>query len=578
MASKTRRRKRASAEPELSSGIPWFLTLPWLFAMTLLVTLVVYGPALHGSFIFDDFHLPFADPKAAEMPARFWIGGVRPVLMLTYWANFLISGTDTVSYHVLNVILHVVTGLLVFGILQCLLSVSGALEGRSARFFALAGAAIFVFHPLQTESVAYIAGRSEIVSGLLFFAAWLVFLRAFAEETSIVTSVKILLLSGGAVLAKESAISLPAIILLTDIFWGGRPLAAQLRRRRWLYIPFLIGGIGAAVSILQRVVGASGTGASSGIGRGQYLLTECRAILIYLRLFFLPFGQNGDWRLPIFKSLADDYAWLYAIALLALLAAIGLAILIPQSRLSAFGLLISLVILAPTSSLVPVTDALAERRMYIPIVGLILAVIGLLLRLRLTTDTLRAVAVVSVLAAVAFTWHRAAVWAGPLPFWEDAVKRNPANPRALFGLGTALLAQKKCDRAVEELAKGRAAEPKNVDIIWNLAQAYRCKNQLDLALSAFHQFVDIQPTANAWDEIAYTEAQLGMTDDVFTAVSNALKLDPNNALAYAYRGLARVATNDTGGANADFQHSLQLEPQNTVALSGLQRLAGNRSK
>ena len=472
MASKTRRRKRASAEPQLSSGTPWFLTLPWLFAMTLLVTLLAYGPALHGSFIFDDFHLPFADPNAPELPARFWIGGVRPVLMLTYWANFLASGTDTVSYHVLNIIFHVTTGLLMFGILERLLSLSGALEGRNARPFALAGAAIFVFHPLQTESVAYIAGRSEVVSGLLFFAAWLVFLRAFQEETSIVTSVKILLLSGAAVLSKESAISLPAIILLTDVFWGGRPLIAQLRRRFRLYIPFLIGGIGAGMVILQRVVGAGGTGASSGISRGQYLLTECRAIFIYLRLFFFPFGQNGDWRLPVFKSPADDNAWLYAVALIALLAAI--ALLVSRARLTAFGLLIFLVMLAPTSSLVPVADPFAERRMYIPIVGLIFAVIGLLLRLRPTTGDLRLIAFASVLVAVVFTWHRTPVWAGPLSFWDDAVQGNPANPRARFGLGTALLARKDCKRAVEELTKGRAAEPKNGDIIWNLAQAYRC--------------------------------------------------------------------------------------------------------
>lgn len=576
MASKTSRRKRAATEPQLSSGTPWFLTLPWLFAMTLLVTLLAYGPALHGSFVFDDFHLPFADPKAAQMPAHFWIGGVRPVLMLTYWANFVGSGTDPVSYHVLNVIFHVTTGLLVFGVLECLLSLSGTLERRSARPFALVGAAIFVFHPLQTESVGYIAGRSEVVSGLLFFAAWLVFLRAFEEETSILTSIKILLLSGAAVLAKESAISLPAVILLTDVFWGGRPLAVQLRRRFRLYIPFLIGGIGTGAVILQRVVGAGGTGASSGIGRGQYLLTECRAILIYLRLFFFPFGQNGDWRLPVFKSPADNYAWLYAVGLLILLAAV--ALLFSRARLAAFGFLVWLVTLAPTSSFVPVADALAERRMYIPVAGLILATIGVLVRLRLTTGALRIIAVATVLAALAFTWHRSAVWAGPLSFWGDAVRGNPANPRARFGLGTALLAQKNCKRAVDELARGRAAEPKNVDILWNLAQAYRCNDQPELALTTFRQFVDIHPTANAWDEIAYTEAQLGKTDDVFAAVSNAMRIDPGNALAYAYRGLARVATNDTGGANADFQHSLQLEPQNPVALAGLRRLAENRGQ
>jgi tetratricopeptide (TPR) repeat protein len=183
-----------------------------------------------------------------------------------------------------------------------------------------------------------------------------------------------------------------------------------------------------------------------------------------------------------------------------------------------------------------------------------------------------------VLIALAFTWHRAAVWAGPLPFWENAVKGNPANPRARFGLGTALLAQKECKRAAEELARGRAAEPANADIIWNLAQAYRCSDQPAQSLVTFHQFVDIHPTANAWDEIAYTQAQLGMSDDVFTAVSNALRLDPRNALAYAYRGLARIATNDAAGANADFQYALQLEPQNAVALTGLRRLAENRGK
>src|SRR5215469_15550923 len=106
MASKTPRRKRASADSGRNSATPWLLTTPWLFAMALAVALAAYGPALHGSFIFDDFHLPFADPHAAEMPWRFWIGGVRPVLMLTYWANFLVSGADTLSYHVVNVILH----------------------------------------------------------------------------------------------------------------------------------------------------------------------------------------------------------------------------------------------------------------------------------------------------------------------------------------------------------------------------------------------------------------------------------------------------------------------------------------
>src|SRR5207302_3656912 len=88
------------------------------------------------------------------------------------------------------------------------------------RSLSLFGAGLFLLHPLQSESVAYIAGRSELVSGFFLFGAWLVFLNQFDSKTSFASAAKILLLGGAAVLGKESAISLPGLLLITDLYWN----------------------------------------------------------------------------------------------------------------------------------------------------------------------------------------------------------------------------------------------------------------------------------------------------------------------------------------------------------------------
>jgi Flp pilus assembly protein TadD len=488
--------------------------------------------------------------------------------------NYLMSGTEPLSYHAVNVMLHAATAVLVFFILDRLFSIAGGI--RQPRACGLAGAAIFLLHPLQTESVDYIAGRSEIVSGLLFCAAWLIYLRAFESETRIMTSVKILLLGGAAVLAKENAICLPAVLFATDVFWARRPFASQMRRRLKLYVPFVIGAALASVWILRKLTAGTAAGFSSGAGVSQYALTECRAILTYIRLFFVPVGQNGDWELPFFRSLADGGAWLCALGLLALIA--GIVWLSGRLRLVSFGLLIFLLMLAPTSSVVPIKDALAERRMYMPIVGLILAsiagCIAIADRRHLKAGHLRAVAAIAVVAAAILSWQRSAVWAGPVAFWSDAALKNPANSRAHLGLGSALMVENACKPAVREFEIARSEDPANTGTVWNLGEALRCAGQPGRALPLFQSFAVSRPSADAWNQVAYTEANLGRTDEVFAAIDKALSLDPNNATSYAYRGLARLALNNLDGARADLARSLDLDPRNAVALDASRRLSG----
>lgn len=556
-----------NSDPVVS--VPALWSNPWLlFAFALTAAFIVFSPSLHGTFIFDDFNLPFAAPRAAEMPARFWIGGVRPLLSATYWGNFLLSGADPFSYHVVNVILHALTGFLVYLIFKILFRLSESVGNNS--FSAVSAAAIFLLHPLQTESVDYIAGRSELMSGLFFCAAWLVFLRNFEAATSWLTSLSILTLAGAAILAKENAICLPAVLLASDFFWRKESVGIQLRKRAKLYAPLALGGAAAALWILRGLSQNSGVGSSSVTASLQYAVTQCRVILIYVRLFLLPSGQNGDWQLPLFRSLSDSGAWIYVLMMLALIAAIVRFSV--RFRVVSFGVLIFLLMLAPTSSLVPIKDVLAERRMYMPVIGLIFALVATLDGLNMGASRLRATVLGLLLVLAGLSWQRSGVWRGPLEYWGDSVRKNPANSRAHFGLGSALVAAGNCHGAAAEFKLARASDPSNDQIAWDLAAALQCDRQPAMALPLLQAFAKTHPTADAWNQIAITQASLGNVDAVLAAVENALRADPNNANSYAYRGLARTALDNIAGAKADFQHALRLDPGNALALEGLRRI------
>src|SRR5262249_8980426 len=146
---------------------------PWQYALgaffLIFLALEVYSPALDGPFVFDDTYLPFMAPGFRQ-----WFG-VRPLLMLSFWINFQWTGLEPYSYHVLNVLFHSINSVLVFFIVRRLLEwehVDRRLRDTIAGF----SAGLFLLHPVQTESVAYVASRSETLSLIFFFGGYLVFL------------------------------------------------------------------------------------------------------------------------------------------------------------------------------------------------------------------------------------------------------------------------------------------------------------------------------------------------------------------------------------------------------------------
>jgi tetratricopeptide (TPR) repeat protein len=305
-------------------------------------------------------------------------------------------------------------------------------------------------------------------------------------------------------------------------------------RRYKLYIPLLAILAFGAKLVIRRLAESTSVGvASAGATPFQYALTQCKVILIYLGLFFVPVRQSADWNLSFFHSLADGAAWLYALVFLAL---IGVAVwLYPRVRLASFGIAVFLIALAPTSSFVPIVDALTERRMYVPMIGLIIAVIGIMMRLRLQRQVATTVMVAAVALLALRSFDRSRVWSSDVSLWRDAVSQNPRNARARLGYGSALVKAGNCAAAIPEFKAIETHSDWASMARWNLASAYQCNNQLPEAVSMFRAIAETEPSSMVYTRIGFIEGRLGHADRAMEALNKALELDPGNTEASTYR-------------------------------------------
>jgi hypothetical protein len=199
---------------EVRHGSRWKLPLG-LALVGLLVGLVLYAPALTGELVLDDLVLPLAAGDQPH-PLAGWHSEVRPVLMLSYRLNGMLLGVDASAYHIVNLLIHVANTCLVFLALRALLRRADWLDAR-ARFAAVGAALVFLVHPLQTESVSYIAGRSESLASFFMLFAYVVFLYDRRGGISWRRALAVMVLFAIAVKTKENAVSLAGVLLLTDV-------------------------------------------------------------------------------------------------------------------------------------------------------------------------------------------------------------------------------------------------------------------------------------------------------------------------------------------------------------------------
>jgi Tfp pilus assembly protein PilF len=333
----------------------------------------------------------------------------------------------------------------------------------------------------------------------------------------------------------------------------------------------MIPGAAVAVVLVFRLLAISGTAGFSVLGFKwyQYMFTEARAIFTYIRMTVWPTGLSLDHDFATSYTILQHGAIFWMILLAALVAA---AILLRRRYpLSCFGLLMFLICLAPTSSIVPLDDALVERRMYLALVGLILIACELGMRIRFP---LAAGVVALCLGGMVFgklCYDRNRLWGDPDKLLEIAAANAVHNPRPLLNFTLVLIERNQCALAPRYLARAERSLPNNYYVNTAWGRTLACLGHFDEAVQRLLTAAQINPCSQVYEWLGLVYAQMGRTEDAGSNLKKAVALDPNSETAHGSLALWYEKTRDFGDAEQEYRTALSIDQDDSWAQEGLLR-------
>ena len=448
----------------------WRSRWPWLIPFVLaLATAAAYANSLAATFIFDDYALVVDDLRLRGL-ATALSASTRPLTRLTFHLHYWAAGAfKAADMRAVNILIHLAAGLRLYGVVRRTLRVPrlAATYGAAADGLAGAIAAVWLLHPLQTESVTYVMQRAESLMGMLFFLSLYSYARGLQSAVGHRWHTLAIVAAAFCMASKPVAVTLPVIVLLYGRAFAAGTLRESLRRR-W---SFHVGMAATWLVLLTILCKPNESTTSTGLGGGlptplQYFWTQQQVVLHYLRLALWPQGLCLDYAWPPVRHWTE--ALLPAMVLLPLF---GLALwALVRNRPAGFAGMWFFINLAPTSSFLPVADGAFEHRMYLPLAGLIaLAVCGAYRVLAVRSGTVALVALGLAVAATlgVQTARRNADYRTELTMWADVVSKRPENLRARNDLAVALSATGNADEAIAQylqvLRRIPAAERRRLD-------------------------------------------------------------------------------------------------------------------
>jgi Tfp pilus assembly protein PilF len=554
-----------------------FLLLPprawWAGLLLVLLTVGAYWNSLNVPFLFDDAEAVVRNPTIRQLwplsgplspPAAGGTTTGRPVVNLSFALNYALSGDSVWSYHAVNVLLHAAAALVLMGLVRRTLETprlrpefDGAKTGR----LALAVAILWALHPLQTESVTGIAQRTEVLCGLFYLLTFYCFARgttSLSPRRWQAAAVIACLLGMG---TKEVMATAPLLLFLYDRTFLAGSFAGAWRVRRNVHLA--VAGTWGLLGWL--VFGGGGTrGASAGLGLGvdwwAYLLKQCEALLLYLKLLVWPHPLVLDYGTAVTHSLTE-VLW-PGIGVLILLGGTGWALW----RRPVIGFLGAwfFVILAPSSSVIPlVSQTMAEHRMYLPLAAVVvLAVVGL--RRVTKAGFIPSVGALG-FACLVLTIVRNHDYRSAHAIWSDTVAKWPSSARARLNLGVELRQGGELEAAISQFARAASLQRDYVSAHFQWGAALLEQGRVEAAIGQLQTAVRLGPGhADAHLILGNALVQAGRTAEAVVHFENSLTLQPA-ADAHYNLGLAWTELGRMDAAERQFRAALVLDPGMVLA-------------
>lgn len=594
-----------------------------------LAALAAYHNSFRVPFLYDDVptivenasirHLWPLGPVLVPPPDVTSAG--RPLVNFSLALNYALGGTAVGGYHALNLAIHLLAGLTLFGVVRRTLLLPALRErfGADATPLALAVAAIWTLHPLQVEAVTYVVQRAESLMGLFYLLTLYCFVRGLkfpeagnrkseggdnpasagrptASGLWFPASVCCCLLG---MATKEVTVSAPLIVFLYDRTFIAGSFREAWRQRRRLYL-----GLAATwLPLAVLVASASGdrNGAFSyniGLSWIAYWLTQFEAVARYLCLSLWPHPLVFEYGFFWVRSWLDIAPYAPVVVALAVFTLAGLWRRSPAGFLGAC----FFAILAPTSLLPGTSQMIVEHRMYLPLAALVAFAVpagyALMGRRSLPIFLILAVAL-----GVA-TWRRNDDFRSELAIWSDtaekqpdcvlahnslgsalvdahripegivqfqkAIQLKPDYPEAHYNLALVLAGAGRIGEAIEHYERSLASRPNHADTHNNLGNALLQAGRISEAAAQYREAIRLRPDyASAHYNLGLVLAQLGRLDDAVAQYEEALRLEPGNADIEDDLGLALVREGETAAGIAAYERALQINPSLAKAHNNL---------
>jgi tetratricopeptide (TPR) repeat protein len=483
----------------------------------------------------------------------------RPLLQISLALNAYLDGFRTFSYHLVNLILHLTNSLLVYFItcrIWCYFGSWGdRLQENDIQSISLFTAILFLLHPIQTESVIYIMGRSEVFSGTFYLSAFLLFQICNDKENPPKIRFKVLALLLIPVIfllgfsVKQTLVTLPMILLLYFIF-GREPGSFSisiLNKWKWeIGIIFTIGFFLLFYKLLNDesfLIGPSNAGEN--IGRLNYMMTQPSVLLsYYLKLFFSPINLNID---PDIQMVTQWWSWRFYSGIVVIVVAIFSAYRIKETRAPLFFVFWFLIVISPSSSIITLNDLAAEHRTYLAIYSFCAVSAFCIYRIpclvfRNYPEKSRFITLsISIFIIILFsiiTIQRNQIWASEVTLWNDTLKKSPNKIRPIINLAHAYTTFGSFDLAIQYYEKAMSISSKNFSTNYNLGNLYLERGREEEAIGLLEMAAFIRPN-NLEVNVLLGEVYLKRKtiDRAEFYFKKAVQLNPKYALAMRNLGI-----------------------------------------
>ena len=523
--------------------------------LLLFVSGAVFSNSLRNEFVYDDEfiiqennairnwdnakNLFSGKYYALSRERSYW-----PVVTLSYFLNYSLGKSDTFIYHATNILFHALNAVLIYLLLMLMLG-----DGSVSLLAAL----LFAVHPVHTESVTYICGRTDVMAAFFMLLSMYCYLKADKKRALYAVS---LVSYGLGLFSKEMIITLPPVLILYDYCF------LLPRKGRWKEkLPFYAGyfALSGLYMLGRYTVYYRSAEYARYPGGSIYtaMLTMSKVFVHYMRLLLYPVKLCLDY-MSVASSGVDAGVIFSALVIIAVF---FLAVKsFRREKTISFSICFYLVTLAPVSNIIlPVGVTMAERYLHIPSVGFCVLMAWLSRRYLKAAGTFLMVLVAIFYSALTMARNRD--WKDSFSIWQSTLSLVPSNPKVHNYMGMTYYRKGMLDKAIESYKSSLACDADNAFTHNNLGVAYINRGELDKAIIEFREAVRLDPThISAHNNLAGACFNAGLYDESVREYGKALDLNPYFIDAYGNLGLVYAAMGMYDEAMAVYEKALAVNP------------------